>query len=492
MWEAPYCAGITLWGYVYGKTWINLKKPNSYEDARDENGNLIGPGISGLYINGEERPAMTWLREYMATETAKNVPGPFPDAKKEASIYIRPAALKVVKGDVLSIKVHASMATKVIEKVDFYVGSKLVKTMTETPYIIEYEVPSESTSGWKTTKAVVTTTDGTTYERYGRFNVLSSTTKREPYNETAIQLPGTFKAIEYDKGASGVSYSNATRNETTSMKDNQWMEYTVDVLEEGYYTLEMEVASTNDNGMFHLSEYTLDSIAFYTDFTEVPKTGSTTEFTTVHCPMKGYLSAGRHVFCLNIDKGGFYVKSMTFKHTPTFSLPGTVEAEDYYLGGGFNIINGNNGHVISNTTTGASVDYSINIVDPGKYSYEATVSSAVDNAKFTMDLVSENGTTKALGSVIVPNTGSLDAYTVKKAVIRNKITESGLMKLRITVTSGNCNIDNVKFICTEPTGINDVITDDATDAPAYNLMGVPVGNGYRGIVIRNGKKVVIK
>ena len=66
------------------------------------------------------------------------------------------------------------------------------------------------------------------------------------------------------------------------------------------------------------------------------------------------------------------------------------------------------------------------------------------------------------------------------------------MKLRITVTSGNCNIDNVKFICTEPTGINDVITDDATDAPAYNLMGVPVGNGYRGIVIRNGKKVVIK
>ena len=473
MWEKPYCAGVTLWGYVYGKTWTD-----------------DGKGYSGIYKDGEERLAMSWLRDYMASNPAKLARGPFPGAKKETSIYIRPAGMKVANGDVLPIKVHASLATKEIEKVDFYVGTELVKTMTAAPYIVDY---TASSAGWKTTKAVVTATDGSTYERYGRFQVLSGKTKREPYNETVTQLPGTIKTTEYDKGLYGVSYSNASRSETVAMNDNQWMEYTVDVQEEGYYTLEMEVASTNANGMFHLSEYTLDNIVFYTDFTEVPKTGSTSTFTTIHCPMKEYLSAGRHVFCLNIDKGGFYVKNMTFKHTPTFSLPGTVEAEDYYLGGnGFNIISDNNGHVISNTTTGASADYSINITDPGKYSYEATVSSDSDDAKFTMDLILSDGTEKRLSTVSVPNTGSKNTYTVKAATIRNKITEPGLQRLRITVTSGSCNIDKVNFICTESTGINDIITDDATDTPAYNLLGVPVGNGYRGIVIRNGKKVFKK
>ena len=43
--ETEYVKGITLWGYVYGKTWIN-------------NGN------SGLIKDGVERPALTWLKEY--------------------------------------------------------------------------------------------------------------------------------------------------------------------------------------------------------------------------------------------------------------------------------------------------------------------------------------------------------------------------------------------------------------------------------------------
>ncbi len=43
--ETEYVAGITLWGYIYGKTWL-------------EEGN------SGLIKNGVDRPAMTWLKEY--------------------------------------------------------------------------------------------------------------------------------------------------------------------------------------------------------------------------------------------------------------------------------------------------------------------------------------------------------------------------------------------------------------------------------------------
>lgn len=43
-----------------------------------------------------------------------------------------------------------------------------------------------------------------------------------------------------------------------------------------------------------------------------------------------------------------------------------------------------------------------------------------------------------------------------------------------------------------PTGVKDIVRDNNSDAPAYNLMGVKVGEDYKGIVIKNGKKVIMK
>lgn len=292
-WENDYCAGITLWGYVYGATW-------------NEN-------ISGIIKNGKDRKAMTWLREYMASDAAKNAKSPFPGMKKEASIYIRPRDLKVARGDKLPIKVRASMVTKTIQKIDLYVDDDLIATMNEAPYVTEYAVPSDAKTGWKTLKAIVTTTDGSTYERLSRFNVLSSTEARAPYNETVPTLPGTIKAEEYDKGASGVSYNKASRDITKATQSDGWMEYTVDVKEEGIYSMDVEVASTNTGGTFHLAEYSFDNLTYFTDYLEVPKTGSATEFRTVHYVMNEPLTVGRHTFCLCIDKGGFYIKSMSFR-----------------------------------------------------------------------------------------------------------------------------------------------------------------------------------
>lgn len=450
MWEADYCAGITLWGYIYGRTWVT-------------NGN------SGIIKDGKDRPAMEWLREYMQSDAAKTAKSPFPGRKKEASIYVHPAAMKVAKGDVLPIKVRASMATKRIEKIDLYVGDKLIETMTEAPYITEY---TPNSTGWKTLKAVATTTDGSVYERLSRFQVLAATTKREPYNETVPELPGTILTEEYDKGASSVSYHDASRSTTTASKDGQWMEYTVDVKEEGLYTMEAEIASTKSGGMFHLSEYSFDDLTFYTNFIEVPNTGSTREFKSIRCPMTMPLTAGRHVLCLNIDKGGFYIKSLSFKPVPTIELPGILEAEDYE--------NSGNGWM----------EYRVNFTQAGKYSYEATVSSTDENAKFSMVLTDRDGNEKSLGSVSIPQTGSLDSYQVKTGKIRNTISE-GVQTLRITVTSGNCNIDKVEFICTEPTAISEITVDDEDTGTTYNLSGQRVGAGYKGIVVRNGKKVFI-
>ena len=480
-WEKPYCAGVTLWGYVLGATWVTN---------------------SGLYRDGAERPAMSWIKEYMASDKAKNAVGPLPGAKKEASIYIRPASLKVACGDVLPIKINAKMATKTIEKVDFYVGSELVKTMTETPYVVEYNVPVSSSNIWKTTKAVVTATDGSTYERYGRFQVLSGTTKREPYNENVPELPGTINAAEFDKGLSGVSYSGVSttiynsRDKfcTTTTQNGAWMEYTVDVKEDGFYSMDIEVASAKTGGRFHLAEYTFDNLDFLTDFTDVPNTGSATEFKPVHCSIKKYLTAGKHIFTLLVEKGGFCIKNMTFNHIPTFALPGTVEAEDFLASSdGINVVSGNGSSVVGNASTNKWVEYSVDVTQPGKYSYEVVVSSALSTSKFSMVLVDADGNETTLGNISVPNTGSLDVYQTKKGTFRNLLETVGLQKLRIMFTSGTCNIDNVKFICKEPiSGINEIKSDDVSGAPAYNLMGVPVSAGYRGIVIKNGKKMLLK
>lgn len=291
MWEAEQCAGVTIWGYIHGATWVDN---------------------SGIIKNGKDRPAMTWLREYMQSDAAKNAKSPFPGMKKEASVYIRPADMNVAKGDKLPIKLRASMATKTIEKIDLYVGEELIATLTEAPYLTEYAVPADAEAGWKELKAVITATDGSTYERYSRFNVLNSTELRAPFNGTPVELPGTINVTEFDKGAQTVSYNKASRTGTSSMQSDGWMEYTVDVKEDGIYSFDAEVASTSSSGVFHLAEYSLDGLQYLSDFIAVPKTGSTTDFQVMHNVIQKPLTAGRHRICLNIDKGGFYIKSLTF------------------------------------------------------------------------------------------------------------------------------------------------------------------------------------
>ena len=54
--ETEYVKGITLWGYVYGKTWISC--------------NGLEQGCSGLIKDGIERSAMTWLKEYFKDPSA--------------------------------------------------------------------------------------------------------------------------------------------------------------------------------------------------------------------------------------------------------------------------------------------------------------------------------------------------------------------------------------------------------------------------------------
>ena len=424
MWEAPYCAGVTLWGYVLGATWVTN---------------------SGLYRNGVERPAMTWIKEYMTTDAAKNAVGPLPGTKKEASIYIRPASMKVARNDVLPITVRARMATKSIEKVELYVEDELIATMTEAPYRTEY---TATAPGWKNTKAVVTATDGSTYERYGRFQVLSSTKKRTPYTETIPELPGTINISEYDEGASGITYSNASRT-SNSMKDGQWMEYTVDVKEDGLYSFDAEVASSNANGRFHLAEYAEDNLYFLTEFLQVPKTGSTSDYKMFHARTQVPLTAGHHVITLMVEKGGFYIKNITFTRYEEGDGSCLVKAFSTHYG---------IGDYIPIEVKASSKSSTISQVKV--YANNLYVGTATESP-FVVQFVPTEMTTYNITAIAVDTEGR-----EKESKVRSLVVDSP-----------------------SPTAIRTVENDvsNASDAPAYNLMGVPVGDGYRGIVLENSK-----
>ena len=314
MWEADYCAGITLWGYIYGRTWTT-------------------DGNSGIIKDGKDRPAMKWLREYMKTDAAKNAKSPFPGMVKEASVYVKPAALSVTKNEPVPITVRARLKTKTIDHVKLYVKNQLFCTMTEAPYTTEY---TPAALGKYDLKAVVVATDGTEYERLSSFTAYNprSTFKGE------IALPGTLQAEDFDAGADGISYHDSdTKKEgdATSYRTNgggvdivkgnggnaigytatgEWLEYTVNVEEAGIYSYDATVSSGVTNSSISLSLSTENGLTKLTDVLAVPCVNSNdwNTYRTIHGRLLIPLEAGKQIIRLNITGGSCNIDKIVFKH----------------------------------------------------------------------------------------------------------------------------------------------------------------------------------
>ncbi|HMA65070.1 MAG TPA: hypothetical protein VKO63_07730, partial [Chitinispirillaceae bacterium] len=81
MWNHPKVAGITVWGYIVGKTWQN------------------GTGI--MTDAGSERPALVWLKDYIA----KNPNPPCPQVGPVSTVSpVKRTTLSLAKQPVLSVK----------------------------------------------------------------------------------------------------------------------------------------------------------------------------------------------------------------------------------------------------------------------------------------------------------------------------------------------------------------------------------------------------
>lgn len=361
LWEADYCAGVTLWGWIYGKTWTDG-----------------GKGYSGIIKDKKERPALEWLREYMQTDAAKNAKSPFPGMVKEASVYVKPAAISVEKGVTLPITVNASLKTKTIDHIDLYVNDKLISTLKKAPYESEFTPVDE---GKYAIKAIVTATDGTQYER---FSGIKAYPARSPYNGEK-EVPGIIEAEDFDSGAEGMS--------------------------------------------FHDSD--------------------------------------------NVNEG---------------------DIKDYRSdAGGVDFVKGNNGCVIGYTAAGEWLEYSINVKESGDYRYEATVScGSPDGSAFTVGVV-KDGKYVELSKVTVPQTDNnmWSNYKVLKGEFSAPL-EAGKQILRITIDKPYVNLDKIELKLAG-TGILSIEGDASSDDQnLFNLYGMKVDKNYKGIIIKNGKKVLNK
>lgn len=436
MWEAEYCAGVTIWGYVYGATWVDH---------------------SGLYKNGKARPAMNWLIDYMATDAAKNAKSPFPGGKKPISLYIKPASTIATQGDTLPITVRAQLVDSIktigqekdtirIDSVKLFVKGVLDTIMTQAPYIAKY-VPS--VTGKHALKAIVYTNKGNTYEREGSFTVYGP---RSVFNNDTVRLPGTIQAENYDVGGNGLTYmDNESENrgnagfrtsegvdiETCSggraigyTNTDEWLEYTVLVEEPGYYVYTATASSGSTGSGFRLSVNDYDGLTDITNNISVPQTASNdwSKYTTLSgrtlVPLKGGLNTIRLTITgsnCNIDKIKFEKINVDSNIKVVLSAtpsPSTVDTETTIkaavtpdTAGIANVKFYRNGSLIK-TVTEAPFETTYTPTSAGDFTFTAIATDSCDNQS---DIVSLKLTVKEKrgpynGVISIPGTLQAENY----------------------------------------------------------------------------------
>ncbi|MBC7390549.1 MAG: endo-1,4-beta-xylanase [Opitutaceae bacterium] len=252
-WEHPHVAGITLWGFIEGQTWITG---------------------SGLINNGQDRPAMTWLRSYFAGRPSLPCcPAPAPFAACNGSTpptvsFTSPADnSSFTQGTAITLTATATDADGTVASVKFYDGTTLLISDIATPYTYNW---TGATLGSHTVKAVATDNSGNTTEAIITIKV---NVPQGPYNGIVHPIPGIIQLEEYDLGGNGIAYMDNTPGSdvtpvvnfrTTEDVDietctdagggynlgftaaGEWLEYTVNVQSAGNYDLDIRVACMGD------------------------------------------------------------------------------------------------------------------------------------------------------------------------------------------------------------------------------------------------------
>jgi beta-glucanase (GH16 family) len=309
-----------------------------------------------------------------------------------------------------------------------------------------------------------------------------------PYGGTPAPIPGTVQAENYDTGGQGVAYNvtsvNGTANnyrpdgvdlEVTTdtggghnlgwTAAGQWFKYTVNVTSAGTYAVTFRVAAINAvTDALHISNSSGSNL---TGDISVPATGAWQSWTNVTATFT--LPAGQQILTFNQDHPGWNINYFSvfpnqgpFGGTP-WPVPGTVQAENYDLGGqgvGYNVssVNGSaNGYrsdgvdLEVTTDTGGGDDlgwtangqwfkYTVNVASAGTYTvgFRVAAPSAVSDALH----ISNSSGTNLSGPVSVPATGGWQNWTNVSATVT---LQAGQQVLTLDQDSGGWNLNYMTF-----------------------------------------------
>ena len=296
-----------------------------------------------------------------------------------------------------------------------------------------------------------------------------------PYGPHTV--PGRIEAENYDKGGEGTAYHDTTPGNaggayrtddvdietaggTTNVgwiRNGEWLTYTVNVTVPGTYTMTAHVASPNSGRTFAVMVDGTPAGTF-----SVPNTGSFSTYQDVPVPV--VLPAGTHTLRLTFAGDGQNVDCLEFAFLPTptptvtFPVCGTIEAEDYTIGG--------EGVAYHDTTPGNSggayrqddVDivavpggYAVTSIEDGEwltYTIAGMPRSSPMQPALLLYLgsgrdggsvqVEVNG--QVAGTVRVPNTGSPTTF---RAVQTQVVASTGT--LRLLFHGSGMGMDRVEF-----------------------------------------------
>lgn len=235
--EDPHVAGITFWGYIYGQTWLDC--------------NGKANGCSGLIRNGQDRTAMTWLKDYLSKNKGVNETG-------------------LPTGDLTPVPPEPQLPFK---GEAFAVPGKIQAE--------DFDVPGKGKNE-----------DGTSNQSYGDDS--ENHGDSDYRKDTGVDL--------YKKSGDRIVVGY---NQT-----GDWLEYTINVAEAGDYTFFAAVASANNTSSFQMS---LDGKEL-TDKISVPAATSGEEnyddYNKVSANVT--LPSGKHILRMDVTGDWFDVDYFTF------------------------------------------------------------------------------------------------------------------------------------------------------------------------------------
>jgi beta-glucanase (GH16 family)/uncharacterized protein involved in high-affinity Fe2+ transport len=343
-----------------------------------------------------------------------------------------------------------------------------------------------------------------------------------PYGGTAAAVPGVVQAENYDTGGQGVAYNvtsingsgNSYRSDGVDLEGcgdtgggydlgwtagGQWFRYTVNVATAGTYTVTLRVAAmTAVTDALHISNSSGTNL---TGSVNVPATGAWQTYTNVTVMVT--LPAGQQTLTVDQDNAGWNLNYTTFAANggpyggTAAAVPGTVQAENYDLGGqgvAYNVtsINGTSnsyrsdgvdlevttdtggGYNLGWTAGGQWFKYTVNVATAATYTvtFRVAAMTAVNDALH----ISNSSGTNLSGPVNVPATGGWQTWTNVTATVT---LPAGQQTLTINQDTAGWNLNYVTFTSASggegPYGGTPAAVPGTVQAENYDTGGQGIG-----------------